>query len=125
MKSGFALFLFGWLLVSVAFFGITIPVGGTAQNGKVENGHFFIGQHGHYREVSRTAYLVSAAGTWAWAFYGFLLGLCGIFQPGGEKAPHWAVSLLTRLLAFLLLAGFISVMSYETYSCFMRASGAP
>ena len=41
MKEGFALFLFGWLLVSVAFFAVTIPAGGTAQNGKVENGHFF------------------------------------------------------------------------------------
>src|SRR4029077_10412366 len=102
MKEGFALLLLGWLLVSVAFFAITVPMGGTAQNGKIESGHFFIGQHGKYREVSRTAYIVSAVGTWVWAFYAFLVAACGIFQPAGEKRPHWAVSLLTRLLGILL-----------------------
>jgi len=109
--------------VSVAFFAVTIPAGGTAQNGKVENGHFFIGQHGKYREVSRTGYVVSAAGTWVWAFYGFLVGICGVFQPAGEKRPHWAVSLLMRLLGLALVAGFITVCSYETVACMTKAAG--
>jgi|SRR5215472_5306556 len=125
MKQGFALLLLGWLLVSVVFFGIAVPVGGSAQNGKVENGHFFIGQHGKYREVSRTAYVVSAVGTWIWAFYAFLVGMCGVFQPAGEKRPQWAVSLLIRLLGFLLVSGFIALMSYETFGCITSARGTP
>jgi hypothetical protein len=125
MKDGFALLLLGWLLVSVVFFGITVPVGGTAQNGKVENGHFFIGQHGKYREVSRTAYIASAVGTWVWAFYLFLVGMCGVVQPAGEKRLHWAVSLLIRLLGILLVFGFIAVMSYETLRCITSAKGTP
>src|SRR5580700_4498390 len=126
MKDGFVLLLFGWLLLSVAFFAITVPAGGTAQNGKIEGGHYFIGQHAKYREVSRTVYIVSAVSTWGWAFYAFLVFVCGGFQPvaeNAEKRPHWAVLLFTRLLGTLLASGLIATMSYETLTCITRATG--
>ncbi len=30
--------------------------GGTALNGKVENGHYYLGDHGYYTEVTPTVY---------------------------------------------------------------------
>ncbi len=115
MKPSFALLLFGWLLISLAFFTVTLAIGGTAQNGKVEGGHFFVCQSGKYREVSRTVYVLSAVGTWFWAFYGFALCACGAFQPPPEKR--------VPLPLVLLVFGVIAVISYMTLGCIAKAMG--
>ncbi len=116
MKPSFALLLVGWLAISVVFFAVTLAMGGIAQNGKVEGGHFFLGQNGKYREVSRTVYVVSAVGTWLWAFYGFALCAYGAFQP----APEVRVPFPLVLFVF----GVIALISYVTFGCIARAMGS-
>ena len=39
-----------------AFMLITTWMGGSAGNGKIEDGHYFLGEHGHYSEVSQTLF---------------------------------------------------------------------
>jgi len=121
MREGFALLLLGWLALSVAFFGIEVLMGGTAQNGKVESGRFYIGQHGKYREVSRPVYVASAVGTWVWGAYGLvLIPVGGFFEAPREKRPRFA-PLLAVILVFL--GGIMAALSYSTYNCIMSASG--
>ena len=113
MREGFALLLVGWLALSF--------MGGTAQNGKVESGRFFIGQHGKYRQVSRTVYVASAVGTWVWGFYALVLMVCGILQTPREERPRFAPLLAVILILFL--GGIMTALSYSTFTCIMSASG--
>ena len=43
----------------VTFISIHIIIGGSAPNGKVVNGHYFVGDHGHYNEVPYVIYVYS------------------------------------------------------------------
>ena len=102
MREGFALLLVGWLALSVAFIGIEVLMGGTAQNGKVESGRFYIGQHGKYREVSRSVYVASAVGTWVWGAYGLvLIPVGGLLNARNGKRPRFAPLLAVILVLFL------------------------
>ncbi len=121
MKEWFALLLLGWLALSVAFFGIELWMGGTAQNGKAEAGRFYIGQHGKYRQVSPTVYVASAVGTWVWGSYAFLVMVCGLFQSLPERRPRFAPLLAVILILFL--GGLFAALSYSTLTCIMNASG--
>ena len=38
---------------------ITAQIGGDAMNGKIEAGHYFVGNHGVYTEVSRRVWILS------------------------------------------------------------------
>lgn len=40
----------------VSSIALDFMLGGDALNGKVEQGRFFVGQHGHYTEVSESTY---------------------------------------------------------------------
>jgi len=51
-------------------------LGGDAANGKVENGRYFVGEHGHYSEVSQQAYEFNKAHVKA-VLFGFPLVMCG------------------------------------------------
>ena len=42
-----------------AFIGISRLLGGDANNGKVEPGHYYVGDHGHYTEVGGAVYQYS------------------------------------------------------------------
>jgi hypothetical protein len=53
-------FLTCWLNMTV-FFLTSALIGGTAQNGKSENGKFYVGEHSRYTEVSKTMYEFSSA----------------------------------------------------------------
>jgi len=122
MREGFALLLLGWLALSVAFFGIEVFMGGTAQNGKVESGRFYIGQHGKYREVSRSVYVASAVGTWVWGAYGMvLIPVGGFFDSRSEKRPRFFP--LLAIILILFLGGLMTALSYSTYKCVMSARG--
>jgi hypothetical protein len=52
-------FLTCWLNM-VMFFLTSALIGGTAQNGKLENGKFYVGEHSRYTEVSKTMYEFSS-----------------------------------------------------------------
>lgn len=47
------------LLNFFQFAGVSLAIGGTALNGKVENGIYYLGEHGHYKEVSAALYYYS------------------------------------------------------------------
>lgn len=64
-----------------AFFIVALFIGGDAFNGKVENGRYFLANHGTYTEVSEAVYLYSKAH--------IILVICTIalvFLLGGLKA---------------------------------------
>ena len=121
MRAWFALLLIGWLALSVAFMGIEVWMGGTAQNGKVESGRFYLGQHGKYRQVSRMVYLASAIGTWVWGSYAVVVAVCGMFQSRPERRPRFAP--LLAIILILFLGGIMAALSYSTLNCLMSASG--
>jgi hypothetical protein len=55
-----AIFLvIGWLLNFVAFVVVAERLGGNALNGKIEDGHYFLGNHGNYTEVSYDVFFYS------------------------------------------------------------------
>jgi hypothetical protein len=45
-----------WILKLRVFAYISFRLGGSAVNGKVEAGKYFLGEHGKYTEVSRSVY---------------------------------------------------------------------
>jgi hypothetical protein len=59
------LVLNGLVILGVAnfliFAAIAIAIGGDAYNGKIENGHFFLGNHGRFTEVSQATFNYSLA----------------------------------------------------------------
>jgi len=58
-----------WVSTGILFFAHGMISGGAAITGKVVSGHFFLGSHGNYPEVSRGVYVLSA-------FLSALFGLC-------------------------------------------------
>ena len=50
--------IFAWVNFGV-FAGIAIWLGGDALNGKIEGGHYYLGEHGHFTEVSRQVFTYS------------------------------------------------------------------
>jgi hypothetical protein len=49
-------FQFVAILNFLSFFVIAVYLGGDASNGRVVNGHYFLGSHGHYTEVTATVF---------------------------------------------------------------------
>lgn len=43
----------------IVFTVIALYLGGTAMNGRISEGHFYLGQYGHYLEVSRHVFIYS------------------------------------------------------------------
>ena len=65
-RLGYALVAL-YVLNAIVFVAITRELGGSALNGKVEGGKFFVGDHGRYAEVSASTYEFSR-----WHTYAFL-----------------------------------------------------
>ena len=59
------IFYWGAIVNFALFVAATIILGGDALNGRIEDGHYFLGDHGQYTEVSPAIYWYSAihAGT--------------------------------------------------------------
>ena len=57
-----------WVIVTLVNFGvfalIALHLGGTAANGKISGGHFFLGSHSQYTEVSSHVFTYSK-----WHYY--------------------------------------------------------
>lgn len=63
-KDRLLIFLGGIALVNWSAFMIAdIVMGGSAFAGRIEGGHYFLGDHGSYTEVSRTVFVWSAIHT--------------------------------------------------------------
>ena len=77
-KIGFALF-FLYIFNFFAFFVVSMSIGGDSVRGKRENGKYYVGDHGKFREVSHAVYLfsgchaVSILATFPLVIAGFLL----------------------------------------------------
>jgi hypothetical protein len=56
---GLVLFVLG-MLNFLTFVAVDATIGGDALNGKTENGHYFVMDHGHYTEVSHGLWVYSA-----------------------------------------------------------------
>jgi hypothetical protein len=60
------------LLNFISFLAIYFLIGGDAPNGKVENGHYYLDQHGTYTEVSHAVFIYSACHAYS-ALFGLVL----------------------------------------------------
>ena len=49
-----------WGAASALFLGFSLITGGAAITGKITGGHYYLGSHGNYPEVSRGIYVLSA-----------------------------------------------------------------
>lgn len=73
----------GMALVWLAFLNLaacaisTFAFGGDAWNGKVENGHYFVGHNKKFAEVSQAAYIFSGIAAGGLVITG-PLGFCGL-----------------------------------------------
>src|SRR5438034_6541442 len=54
----FSLFFLAWLGM-MASFAVDHSIGGTAANGKVEDGRYYVGEHGRYTEVTGAQFVLS------------------------------------------------------------------
>ena len=64
----------GTTLVAI-WFATVVALGGDALNGAIQDGRYFVGEHGHYHEVSRTAYYFCRSQTIAMIAFVPLLAL--------------------------------------------------
>ena len=55
----------------LAYVLISLHLGGDAVNGKIDSGHYYLGSHGHYTEVSQRVFTYSRWHTYAvWFTHG-------------------------------------------------------
>jgi len=67
----------------VVFFVVGALIGGDAINGKVENERYFLGDHGHYTEVSRAVYeysRVHALSVFVTTAIPLIMSACGFWR---------------------------------------------
>ena len=101
-----------WFICVAAFLPLSTSLGGTAQNGKIEAGRYFLGQHGVYTEVSRTGYVVSAICTGLFGLTPSLTIFVGLLFAARSFAwPHRLaqVSFTIFGLLFCALMGYLWV----------------
>ena len=105
-----------WMGISVAFLAFSLSMGGAAITGKVTPGHYYLGSHGNYPEVSRTVYVLSAilSGTW-----GLILPLFAIVMTLHESSKPSFTRLAYIGCLFALLFGFI--MCWHSLRCMVQA----
>jgi hypothetical protein len=58
---------------------------GIAANGRIENGHYYVGDHGHYTEVSPIIYNISSILGIAAGISLFVLAFCGWFFNSSQR----------------------------------------
>jgi hypothetical protein len=91
-RLGFALG-FLYLLNFFAFFVVSMSIGGDGVGGKRENGRYYVGDHGKFKEVSRAVWLfsgchaVSIFVTVPLAILGFLLVMWSQPTQGLDMPP--------------------------------------
>jgi hypothetical protein len=87
--------------------------GGDALGGKIEGGHFYLGNHGRYREVSRSGYIASACGMAFWALSGLAAAMLALLSDAGRE---WTGASRERKAGVIMvLLCFTSFAAYITY----------
>lgn len=69
------IFIIGWLVNFLVFMAINLYLGGDALNGKIEDGHYFLGSHGKYTEVGYYTFIYSKIHTILFLITNFVLVL--------------------------------------------------
>lgn len=118
-KDGVKLLLaFAVLLLPLVFwFGYPPLVcwlfGGDALGGKIEGGHFYLGNHGRFREVSRSGYLASACGMAFWGLSGLAAAMLAALSEAGHE---WTSASRKRkvgmIIVLLCLASFAAYFTW-------------
>jgi hypothetical protein len=75
------------------FVATIVMLGGDALTGRVEDGHWFLGNHGQFLEVSHTAWLLSAILGRTLVYGTFPLGVIAALlrprKPGRDRPRFW------------------------------------
>ena len=106
---------------------ISVLIGGDAMNGKIENGHYYLGNHGHLREVSALLFRYSQLHFYSLFVTLPLLAFASVAYrlTGGEKnrqpklikiygirfPRYLIVVILATGLIVILVAGFLLFLS--------------
>jgi hypothetical protein len=77
-RLAYSLIFVAWLN-GCSFFIHESVLGGSATNGKIENGHYYVGSHGRYTEVSRSTWQFSRWHEYSAILSTFVFLLLGIF----------------------------------------------
>jgi hypothetical protein len=77
-RLAYVLIFVAWLN-GCSFFIHDSMIGGSAHNGKIENGRYYVGSHGRYTEVSSSTWKFSWWHEWSAVFSTFVFLLLGIF----------------------------------------------
>jgi hypothetical protein len=84
-----------WVLLFLIVLGISMLLGGSAVNGRIMAGRFFLAEHGDYTEVSRLTFVLSC----------MLDALLGIWLPVALYANRRSLKPGNRGFAFLFVIG--------------------
>lgn len=83
------LFIIGWFLNFVLFVALSMYLGGDALNGKIQDGHHFLGSHGKYTEVSYEVFTYSKIHTVIFIGWHLLVFIyAGIASFRERRKPH-------------------------------------
>ena len=99
------------IIIGLVLLGLVIPFalmpGGTALAGQVMDGHYYLGSHGHFREVSRGIYvlsaLLSASIGMVLPIYAFVFTMWRESRKATGNRWFWLGSLFFSLLGLTLL----------------------
>ena len=94
----FQIFSKAHILNFFLFVAISSAIGGSGLLGHQTDGHCFVGQHGHYREVSKELYQFSRLYT-IYTLVTMLITLIGTFARRNDDYLHIKLSLKEWLLA--------------------------
>jgi hypothetical protein len=105
-----------WLVISFAFLTFSLVTGGAAITGRIAAGHFYLGSHGNFPEVSRFIYLTSA----------ILSTAFGLSLPIFAGVMTWRESRKPAFNRFLWVGAFIALAAglafcYTSFRCIVHA----
>ncbi len=111
-----------FVLNFAAFFVHAVVLGGDAWSGKVDNGHFFVGSHGKFTEVTEAQFVAiqrhgyTFLATFAGGLLGALLMWMGPssatrFEPP-EHEEYWKLAFGTLFVVFLVMSMFTKGVPY-------------
>ena len=107
-----------WFFTFVLFFAVSIPEG-AAITGKIESGHYYVGSHSDYKEVSRTWYVFNASLTAVVGLATLAVFPWAIWNEAREKdePPFHPLRIVFALISLLVGCMFF----FGSLSCILAA----
>jgi hypothetical protein len=108
--------ILAWTGTTVLFFAHSMIFGGAAITGKIVGGHYYLGSHGNYPEVSRGVYVLSA----------ILSAAFGLSLPVFAGVMTWHESHKPRFNPLVWIGPLLAVVAglaacYVSIRCIMSA----